>query len=104
VVAPELHGAILTLDFPSVGATENLIMAATLATGTTVIDNAAREPEIQDLCRMLVSMGARIDGIGPRASRSKGSSACGAWPGRPARTASRRAPTPWRPRSPVATS
>jgi UDP-N-acetylglucosamine 1-carboxyvinyltransferase len=64
VIAPVLRGAILTLDFPSVGATENLIMAATLATGTTVIDNAAREPEIQDLCRMLVSMGARIDGIG----------------------------------------
>ncbi|GGI04047.1 UDP-N-acetylglucosamine 1-carboxyvinyltransferase [Egicoccus halophilus] len=64
VVARELHGAILTLDFPSVGATENLVMAAVLADGTTVLDNAAREPEIQDLCRMLVAMGARIDGIG----------------------------------------
>ena len=64
VTAPELHGAMITLDFPSVGATENLLMAATLAEGTTVIDNAAREPEIQDLCRMLVAMGARIDGIG----------------------------------------
>ncbi|TVP66824.1 MAG: UDP-N-acetylglucosamine 1-carboxyvinyltransferase [Nitriliruptor sp.] len=64
VYAPDLHGAMITLDFPSVGATENLLMAATLAKGTTVIDNAAREPEIQDLCRMLVAMGSRIDGIG----------------------------------------
>jgi UDP-N-acetylglucosamine 1-carboxyvinyltransferase len=64
VTAPDLHGAMITLDFPSVGATENLLMAATLAQGSTVIDNAAREPEIQDLCRMLVAMGARIDGIG----------------------------------------
>jgi UDP-N-acetylglucosamine 1-carboxyvinyltransferase len=64
VVASELHGAIIPLDFPSVGATENLLMAAVLADGTSVIDNAAREPEIQDLCRMLVAMGARIDGIG----------------------------------------
>jgi UDP-N-acetylglucosamine 1-carboxyvinyltransferase len=64
VVASDLHGAMVTLDFPSVGATENLLMAATLADGTTVLDNAAREPEIQDLCRMLQAMGARIDGIG----------------------------------------
>lgn len=64
VRAPDLHGAIFTLDFPSVGATENLVMAAVLADGTTVLDNAAREPEIQDLCRMLVAMGAKIDGIG----------------------------------------
>jgi len=52
------------LDFPSVGATENLLMAGALAKGTTVIDNAAREPEIVDICRMLQSMGAQIDGIG----------------------------------------
>jgi UDP-N-acetylglucosamine 1-carboxyvinyltransferase len=58
------HGAANTLDFPSVGATENLLMAATLADGTTSIENAAREPEIQDLCHMLVSMGARINHIG----------------------------------------
>jgi UDP-N-acetylglucosamine 1-carboxyvinyltransferase len=64
VHAEDLHGALLTLDFPSVGATENLLMAAVLADGETVIDNAAREPEIQDLCRMLVAMGARIEGIG----------------------------------------
>jgi len=63
VHAEGLHGAVVTLDFPSVGATENVLMAATLADGTTTIENAAREPEIQDLCRMLVSMGARISGI-----------------------------------------
>ena len=62
--APDLHGAPIWLDFPSVGATENIMMAAVLARGTTVIDNAAREPEIVDLCRLLVGMGARIDGIG----------------------------------------
>ncbi|MTV26958.1 UDP-N-acetylglucosamine 1-carboxyvinyltransferase [Nitriliruptoraceae bacterium ZYF776] len=64
VYAADLHGAVLTLDFPSVGATENLLMAAVLADGETVIDNAAREPEIQDLCNLLVAMGARIEGIG----------------------------------------
>ena len=47
--ADELHGAAIGLDFPSVGATENILMAAVLADGTTVIDNAAREPEIIDL-------------------------------------------------------
>jgi UDP-N-acetylglucosamine 1-carboxyvinyltransferase len=64
VRASRLRGARITLDFPSVGATENLIMAAQLAEGRTVIENAAREPEIADLCRMLVAMGARITGIG----------------------------------------
>src|SRR5699024_7047627 len=53
-----------SLDFPSVGATENILTAAVLAEGRTVLDNAAREPEIADLCEMLVSMGARIEGIG----------------------------------------
>ena len=62
--AAELRGAQIWLDFPSVGATENIMTAAVLAKGTTVIDNAAREPEIVDLCRMLVAMGAQIDGIG----------------------------------------
>ena len=62
--APDLRGAQIWLDFPSVGATENILTAAVLAKGTTVIDNAAREPEIVDLCRMLVAMGAQIDGIG----------------------------------------
>jgi UDP-N-acetylglucosamine 1-carboxyvinyltransferase len=62
--AKRLTGATIWLDFPSVGATENLIMAATLAKGTTTLDNAAREPEIVDLCRFLVGMGAQIEGIG----------------------------------------
>src|SRR5690348_2021739 len=59
-----LHGAVIWLDFPSVGATENLLMAAVLADGVTEIDNAAREPEIVDICRMLMAMGAEIDGVG----------------------------------------
>ena len=59
-----LHGAQIWLDFPSVGATENILMAAVLADGTTVIDNAAREPEIVDLCTMLQQMGGKIDGAG----------------------------------------
>jgi UDP-N-acetylglucosamine 1-carboxyvinyltransferase len=59
-----LHGASITLAFPSVGATENILTAAVHAKGTTVIDNAAREPEIADLCEMLVAMGADVEGIG----------------------------------------
>jgi UDP-N-acetylglucosamine 1-carboxyvinyltransferase len=59
-----LQGAHVWLDFPSVGATENLLMAAVLAQGTTVIDNAAREPEIVDICTMLASMGADLEGVG----------------------------------------
>ena len=63
--APDgLHGATIWLDFPSVGATETLLMAAVTARGRTVIDNAAREPEIVDICTMLTEMGAVIDGIG----------------------------------------
>ncbi len=62
--APRLTGTQLWLDFPSVGATENLLMAAVLAKGTSTIDNAAREPEIVDLCQLLVQMGASIGGIG----------------------------------------
>jgi len=59
-----LTGAHVWLDFPSVGATETIAMAAVLADGETVIDNAAREPEIVDILTMLQEMGARIDGIG----------------------------------------
>jgi UDP-N-acetylglucosamine 1-carboxyvinyltransferase len=62
--ATHLHGAQITLKFPSVGATENILMAAVLADGVTVIDNAAREPEIGDLCNMLNEMGANIAGVG----------------------------------------
>jgi UDP-N-acetylglucosamine 1-carboxyvinyltransferase len=62
--AEGLHGAEVWLDFPSVGATENILMAAVLAEGTTTIDNAAREPDIVDLCQMLNDMGARVEGAG----------------------------------------
>lgn len=63
--APQgLRGADILLPFPSVGATENLLLAAVLAEGRTVIRNAAREPEIGDLARCLVAMGARIEGLG----------------------------------------
>ena len=62
--ADRLHGADITFDFPSVGATENLLTAAVLADGRTTIDNAAREPEIADLCEFLIAMGARISGVG----------------------------------------
>jgi UDP-N-acetylglucosamine 1-carboxyvinyltransferase len=59
-----LRGAVVNLDFPSVGATENVLMAAVAARGTTVIENAAREPELVDLAALLSEMGARIDGAG----------------------------------------
>ncbi len=62
--AERLSGARLWLDTPSVGATENIIMAATLARGRTALENAAREPEVQDLARMLNAMGAGITGAG----------------------------------------
>lgn len=59
-----LHGGVIALEFPSVGATENILMAAATARGATVIDNAAREPEIVDLCTLLQEMGAKIGGAG----------------------------------------
>ena len=59
-----LVGAEIYLDFPSVGATENLLTASVLANGVTIIDNAAREPDIVDLGQMLISMGAKIEGLG----------------------------------------
>ena len=67
-----LSGARLTLPFPSVGATENLLLAATLARGETVIENAAREPEVADLGQCLVAMGARIEGLGSNTLRVEG--------------------------------
>lgn len=62
--AKKLKGAEICLSFPSVGATENLLMACALAQGKSVIDNAAREPEIQDLAKFLRSLGAKIEGEG----------------------------------------
>ena len=63
-VAHRLRAADVLLEFPSVGATENLLMGAVLAEGRTTIENAAREPEIQDLAAFLSSCGARIEGAG----------------------------------------
>ena len=70
--ARELKGAVIDLAFPSVGATENLMMAATLARGETVIRNAAREPEIAELAAVLTKMGARVSGAGGEAVRIEG--------------------------------
>jgi UDP-N-acetylglucosamine 1-carboxyvinyltransferase len=67
-----LKGAPVILDFPSVGATENLMMAATRAEGVTTIENAAREPEIVDLAQYLIAMGARIQGEGTPTIEIKG--------------------------------
>ena len=75
--AERLHGAKIYLDLPSVGATENLMMAATLAEGTTVIENAAKEPEIADLAAALNEMGARVSGAGSDIVRIEGVAALG---------------------------
>jgi UDP-N-acetylglucosamine 1-carboxyvinyltransferase len=73
--APEgLRGAEIVFPFVSVGATENLLMAASLARGDTVLSNAAREPEVTDLANCLVAMGAEIDGIGSDTLRIRGAS------------------------------
>src|ERR671933_2427 len=70
--ADRLRGRSIFLDEASVMATENVVMAAALADGETVIGNAACEPHVQDLCRFLVSLGARIDGIGSNVLRING--------------------------------
>ena len=67
----DLRGARIWLDSPSVGATENILMAAVRARGRTAIENAAREPEVQDLARMLIAMGARISGAGTPRDRNR---------------------------------
>jgi UDP-N-acetylglucosamine 1-carboxyvinyltransferase len=72
VQAPSLKGASIFLDEASVTGTENAVMAAVLAEGSTVIENAASEPHVQDLCRMLNAMGARISGIGSNILRIDG--------------------------------
>jgi len=72
-----LKGTHLTLDFPSVGATENLMMAATLANGETIIENAALEPEITDLGNFLNSIGAKITGLDTKKLRIEGVSSLG---------------------------
>jgi UDP-N-acetylglucosamine 1-carboxyvinyltransferase len=76
--APDgLRGADLYLDEASVTGTENAVMAAVLARGTTTISNAACEPHVQDLCRLLTAMGARIDGIGSNVLTIHGVSSLG---------------------------
>ena len=70
--AAKLHGAKIYLDFPSVGATENLMMAASLAEGNTLIENAAKEPEIEDLAAILNKMGAKVTGAGGDTIRIEG--------------------------------
>lgn len=70
--ADHLRGAEIQLEFPSVGATENILMAAVVAEGETVIHNAAREPDVVDLCEMLNQMGARIEGAGTSTLRIAG--------------------------------
>jgi len=67
-----LKGAKIYLDFPSVGATENIMMAATLAQGTTIIENVAKEPEIVDLANFLNKMGAKVRGAGTGTLRIEG--------------------------------
>ncbi len=67
-----LHAADVLLEFPSVGATENMLMASVVAPGTSVIDNAAREPEIVDLANMLNAMGAQVEGAGSPTITVKG--------------------------------
>lgn len=78
VEAPVLRGADVFLDEPSVTATENAVMAATLAQGETTIRNAAAEPHVQDLCRLLNAMGARVGGIGSSTLVVRGVSELGA--------------------------
>ena len=72
VTAARLTGTYILLEYPSVGATENLMMAAVRADGETVIDNAAREPEIVDLSKFLISMGADIEGAGTSTIKVRG--------------------------------
>ncbi len=70
--AKRLQGAEIRLPFPSVGATENVVLAAVTAEGTTVLENAAKEPEIEALCEFLAAAGADIEGIGKDCLRIKG--------------------------------
>ncbi|HEX7512189.1 MAG TPA: UDP-N-acetylglucosamine 1-carboxyvinyltransferase, partial [Candidatus Methylomirabilis sp.] len=72
VAANRLRGARIVFENPTVGGTENMLMAAVLAEGETVIENAAREPEVVDLGNMLQRMGARIDGLGTEVIRING--------------------------------
>lgn len=70
--APHLRGARIYLDYPSVGATENIMMTGSLAQGTTIIENAAEEPEIVDLANFINSMGGRVKGAGTKIIKIEG--------------------------------
>ena len=97
-----LRGATIVFDIVTVTGTENLMMAATLAEGTTVLENAAREPEIVDLARCLTAMGARISGRGQRPHHGRRcGAACMARRMRSCRTGSRRGRSwsRWQPRA-----
>jgi UDP-N-acetylglucosamine 1-carboxyvinyltransferase len=97
-----LKGARLFTDMVTVTGTENLMMAACLAEGETVIENAAREPEVVDLANCLVAMGARISGAGGDVIRIQGVERCTARRIASCPTASRPAPTSARRRPPAA--
>lgn len=73
----KLQGAHIHFDFPTVGGTENLLMAATLAEGETILENAAREPEVVDLARFLIACGAKIEGHGTSVIKIQGVSRLG---------------------------
>jgi UDP-N-acetylglucosamine 1-carboxyvinyltransferase len=88
-----LQGADIFLDEPSVTATENAVMAAALAQGTTRLRNAAAEPHVQDLCRMLIGMGVHIDGVGTGTLEIQGGTGSTAAASASARTTSRSAPS-----------
>ncbi len=75
--AERLHGAVIQFDKKTVTGTENLVMAASLARGETVLRNCAREPEVSNLCELLVKMGAKIEGIGEELIRIKGADELG---------------------------
>jgi UDP-N-acetylglucosamine enolpyruvyl transferase len=96
-----LKGARITTDMVTVTGTENFLMAAALAEGETVLENAAQEPEISDLAEMLIAMGAKIEGHGTSRIRIQGVESCTAAPTAWWPTASRPAPScaPWPPRA-----
>ena len=71
-IKEELLDSVIHLDFPSVGATENIILASVLSDNEIIIENAAMEPEIIDLCNFLIKMGAKIDGIGTNVIKVSG--------------------------------
>ncbi len=102
--ANRLKGAHIVLDLVTVTGTENLLMAATLAQGTTIIENAAREPEVVDLADCLIAMGAQIDGAGTDTLVIEGVDGCTAPTIRCCRTGSKPALICWRARSPAAES